>query len=168
MKVVATSNTTKIAQRYRNMARRLPGLVDGAIKSLVQSDAVPLFENTVKTWTNKPTLTPTPTPRGWAVKVDPAFPYGWVDQGTPPHIIRARNAPMLRFQGPYHAKTRVNVIASYKGGRGRVWVSKRQVQHPGIEARNFRDIIMRRVQTRMAAHVRAELNRASYGAGTGV
>lgn len=168
MKVVVTSNTTKIAARYHRMARNLPGIVDNAIKSLVESDAIPLFENTVRTWTHKPTFAPMQTQRGWAVKVDPVLPFAYVDQGTKPHIIEARHAPLLRFKVPYRAKTKVNVIASYKGARGNQWVSKRRVQHPGTEARNFRDIIMRRIQARMANHVRDELNRASYGAGMGL
>lgn len=168
MKIVVTSNTTKIAARYRRMARNMPGIVDRAIHDLVESDAIPLFENTTRTWNNIPTFEAVQTARGWAVAVDPVFPYGWVDQGTPAHQITAKNKPLLRFAGPYHAKTKVNVISSYQGGRGNVWVSKRTVQHPGIEARNFRDIIMRRVQSRAARAVRDALNQASYGAGQGI
>lgn len=168
MKIVVTSNTTKIAQRYRNMARNLPGIVDGAIHALVRDEALPLFGNTTTTWTHRPTFEAVPTPRGWAVKVDPAFPYGWVNQGTPAHPIEAKRALLLRFTGPYHAKTKVNIISSFAGGRGKVWVSKRRVQHPGIQARNFTDIIMKRIQARAANRVRAALNEASYGAGSGL
>jgi hypothetical protein len=168
MKVVVTSNVTQVSARYRGMARKMPNIVDRAMRDLVELEAVPLFQNTVRTWKHKPTFAPIETPRGWSVKVAPALPWGYVDQGTPPHVITARRAMLLRFTGPYHAKTKVNVIASYQGGRGRVWVSKRSVQHPGIEARNFRDIIMRRMQARAANKVREALNQASYGMGTGI
>jgi hypothetical protein len=168
VKLVITSNSTKIAKRYRNMARNMPGLVQNAIGELVQTEAVPLFGKTTATWTHKPTFEAVPTERGWAVKATPEYPYAWVNRGTKPHIIQARRATLLRFTGPYHAKTKVNVIWSYKGGRGKVWVSKRRVKHPGIQARNFTDIIMRRVQARAAGYVRDKLNEASYGAGTGL
>lgn len=168
MKVVVTSNSTKIAARYRRMARNMPGLVQRAVHDLVQGEAVPLFQNTTRTWTQQPTFEPTQTAMGWAVKVTPEYPYAWVNAGTRPHVIEAKHAILLRFTGPYHAKTKVNVIGSYKGGRGRVWVSKKRVNHPGTEARNFSDIIMRRIQTRAAGYVRDKLNEASYGAGLGL
>ena len=102
---------------------------------------------------------PLQTPRGWAVQVDPAFPYGWVDRGT-----RIRYATM---SGDWKSKTKPNVISSY-AGRGRVLFVSRKRPRPGIEARNFRDIIMRRMQARAAGAVRDALNQASYGAGQGL
>jgi hypothetical protein len=168
VKIIVTSNTAKMAQRYRNMARNMPGIVNQALHDLVAQEAIPQFKATTATWTHKPAFTPQPTERGWMVAVNPAQPYTWVDAGTKPHIIKAKNVPLLRFAGPYHAKTKPNVIAAYKGGRGNVWVSKRMVHHPGTEARNFRDIIMRRMQARAANKVRAALNEASYGAGFGL
>lgn len=168
MKVVITSNSTKIAQRYRNMARNMPGLVQQAVHDLVQTEAVLLYGETVATWTHKPTFEPVQTARGWAVKSDPKYPYAWVNAGTKPHIIEAHRAKLLRFTYPYRAKTKVNVISAYKGGRGNKWASKRRVNHPGVEARNFTDIIMKRIQKRAAEYVRDKLNQASYGAGQGL
>lgn len=168
MKTVITSNTTKIAARYRSMARKLPGVVDRAIYDLTVQEAVPYFEKTVTTWTRQPRFTAQKTARGYTVDVNPAKPYQYVNLGTRPHIIEARNVKLLRFTGPYHAKTKPGVIASYHGGRGNVWVSKRRVHHPGIEARNFTDIILRRVQARAADKVRDAIKQASYGAGVGL
>lgn len=168
MKVVVTSNTTKIAARYRRMARNMPGIVQQAVHDLVQREAVPLFQNTTRTWTNQPTFETTQTAMGWAVKVTPEYPYAWVNAGTRPHVIEAKHAMLLRFSGPYHAKTKVNVIGSFKGGRGNKWTSKKRVNHPGVEARNFSDIIMKRIQTRAAGAVRDALNQASYGVGQGI
>ncbi len=141
-----------------------------AVHDLVQTEAVPQFGKTVTTWTHKPTFTAQETPRGWGINVTPDFPWRWVDEGTRKgyKIPKTPRPYPLRWQGPYHAKTKINVIASYKGGRGRVWVSKWQVTHPGIEARNFRDIILKRIQTRAAGYVRDKLNQASYGAGQGL
>ncbi len=150
------------------MARNMPGLMHQAIHDLVQAEAIPQFGKTVATWDKRPTFEPTETSRGWAVKVNPVYPYAWVNEGTSPHIIEAKHALLLRFSGPYRAKTKVNVISSYKGGRGNKWTSKRRVKHPGNMPRNFSDIIMTRIQARAAGYVRDKLNQASYGAGQGL
>src|SRR5512142_3112017 len=97
MKVVVTSNSTKIAQRYRNMARHLPGLVDQAVHDLVQTEAVPLFGKTAATWEHTPTLEAVQSARGCGVKATPGYPYACVNGGTKPHIIEAKHAKLLRF-----------------------------------------------------------------------
>lgn len=168
MKTVITSNTSKVSARFRNMARNLPGVVNNAIRDLVVDEALPQFEKTVETWKERPRFSEVKTARGWGVSVDPVLPWSYVDRGTRAHIIEARNAPLLRFTVPSKAKTRPNVIASYIGSRGNQWVSKKRVHHPGIEARNFRDIILKRVQAKAANRIRDELKRTSYGAGMGL
>lgn len=150
------------------MARKLPGVVDRAVHDLVQQEAIPQFEKTVATWSRRPQFETDKTARGYTVKVNPELPYQFVNLGTRAHPIEARRAPLLRFTGPYHAKTKPNVISSYTGGRGRVWVAKKRVQHPGIEARNFSDIITRRVQARAKSKVIEALKKASYGEGVGL
>ena len=159
MKIVVTSNITKLAERYRRMARNLPGIVDRAMGDLVRDEAVPLFQNTTRTWVNRPSFEPVKTLRGWAVGIDPIYPWKYVDEGT-----RVRRAIMSR---DWKSKTKPNVITSY-AGRGRVVFISRKVNLPGIQARNFRDIIMRRIQARAARAVRDALNQASYGAGQGL
>lgn len=159
MKTVVTSNITKVAARYRRMARNLPGVVNRAMGDLVQREAVPLFEKTVRTWRSIPQFTATQTARGWAVGVDPVFPYGWINKGT-----RIRYATMSK---DWRSKTKVGVVSSF-AGRGRMLFVSRKRPRPGIQARNFSDIIMRRMQTRAASAVRDALNQASYGAGIGL
>lgn len=168
MKIVITSNITKVAARYRRMARALPGIVDRALRDLVEDEAIPLFGNTVRTWQKQPTFTPQQTARGWAVKVEPILPWAYVDRGTRPHVITARNAPMLVFRYPYRAATTPNMITARAARVGNNWARKLSVHHPGNEARNFTNIIMRRMQQRAANRVRAALNEASYGAGQGL
>lgn len=159
MKTVVTSNTTKIAARYRRMARNLPGLTQKAIGALMESEALPLFAKTTATWNQQPTFTPQPTARGWTMTVNPEFPYGWINKGT-----RIRYALMSK---DWKSKTKPNVIGSYRG-HGRVLVISRKRPRPGIVARNFSDIILRRMQARAAGYVRDYLNQASYGAGVGL
>lgn len=168
MKTQITSNITKVSARYRKMAKNLPGVIDRATRAIINDEALPLYQNTVRTWKHQPRFMARKVYHGYGIEVQPLQPFEWVNRGTKPHIIEARNAPLLRFTGPYHAKTKPNVIASYNGGRGRVWVSKRLVHHPGTEARNFTDIIMRRIQARAVARMRQALSEASYGAGMGI
>lgn len=65
--------------------------------------------------------------------------WGYVDEGTKPHRIVAKNAPLLKFQEGYQPKTLAKPARTVSGGgtaTGAV-VSKKAVQHPGSEARNF-------------------------------
>jgi hypothetical protein len=62
--------------------------------------------------------------------------YGYVVKGTRPHIIRAKNGRALAF-GPSSPKTRPGSLESSAGSRGATDTFRREVRHPGTEARNF-------------------------------
>ena len=65
--------------------------------------------------------------------------------GTKPHIIRAKNVPNLIFKvGGFQPKTKVKVFSSGPGASDGTFVSKKQVQHPGIEARDWTGEIVKR------------------------
>lgn len=67
----------------------------------------------------------------------------FVDQGTRPHPIEAKNAPRLIFQTGYVSKTLAKPARTVAGGgkaTGPVVVAKK-VQHPGTEAREFSQTI---------------------------
>jgi hypothetical protein len=88
--------------------------------------------------------------------------YGYVNDGTRPHIIRPRRARALRFRTPYRAKTRVGKISSRRGGYGDTVVYTRIVQHPGTKARGFakaiqqkwRELLPRTMQRAIDSEVR--------------
>lgn len=63
--------------------------------------------------------------------------YGYVAKGTRPHIIRAKNAKYLAFGSVYAPKTIVNSLESRSGGPGPADTFRKEVHHPGTEARNF-------------------------------
>ena len=168
MKTQITSNIGKTSARYHRMAKNLPGVIDKATKAIIEDEALPLFEKTVSTWQKQPRFVTRKLARGYGVEVQPLLPFEYVNRGTRPHIIEARNVAMLRFTVPSRAKTRPGIISSYAGSKGNQLVFKRRVHHPGTEARNFTDIIMRRVQARAANRMRQALNEASYGAGVGI
>lgn len=165
-KLVITSNSSKVSARYQRLIRRVPGVLSTTIEQL-GAEAIPLFNATTATWKNKPQFVAEPTARGITVVTDDPI-FHFVDAGTRPHPIEAKNVPYLVFAGPYHAKTKVNVISSFNGGRGKVWSSKKRVKHPGTEARNFSDIIFKRIQARAANVLRKNLDEAIAGSGTGL
>lgn len=63
--------------------------------------------------------------------------YGYVDQGTRPHVIRPKKAKALRFQSGYKAKTTPGIIGSSAGGPFGDVVFSKAVNHPGNAPRNF-------------------------------
>lgn len=73
-------------------------------------------------------------PKGRNVKI-----FGYVDKGTKgPYIITAKNAPRLKFQTGYSARTAPT--AKYNQGTGKSfgsWASPKTVIHPGIKPRKF-------------------------------
>lgn len=72
--------------------------------------------------------------------------YGYVDDGTRPHIIRPRRSRYLSFRVGGRSKTRPNVINSSSGSQGQDWRRAYFVLHPGSGARNFTRIIAKRRQ----------------------
>jgi len=82
-----------------------------------------------------------------AVTVFPTGPaaeiYGYVDRGTKPHIIAAKNAPFLSFRTGYSPKTLANPARTVSGGgtSSGPRVYAKVVHHPGSEAREFSKVI---------------------------
>ena len=63
--------------------------------------------------------------------------YGYVSGGTRPHIIRAKNKKYLNFPSASGPKTSPGSLDAGAGSRGPRDTFRKQVQHPGTEARNF-------------------------------
>ena len=80
----------------------------------------------------------------------------WLNLGTKPHKIRARNAPALSFvtggPGSYKAKTTPGGSSLKFGGPGVVSGGERvyaqEVDHPGNEPRDFDGYIQHKVETK--------------------
>lgn len=86
--------------------------------------------------------------------------YGYVDEGTRPHMIRPRKARRLKFATGYRAKTSPGVIGSRGGGASGPIAYARAVRHPGSAARNFTAIIRERSQVNILRLVELSLRRA--------
>lgn len=107
------------------------------------------LESTVRTWRHKPTFTVEVIRLRNSVVIvagtdDPI--YGYVDQGTRPHIIRPRRSRYLRFQVGGRPKTRAGVIGSQAGSAGDSWRTEFFVLHPGTAKRDFTGKIAERRQ----------------------
>lgn len=130
----------------RRVQRELKGALDHTA-NIIRDD----FGKTVRTWRNKPSFSkrgPRKVAQGFAVEVFTNHEvYGYVTRGTRAHLIRPRSAGgFLRFRTGFRPKTRVRVIGSRGGGAFGGFVSAKQVQHPGTQARDFDKEIARRRQ----------------------
>lgn len=65
----------------------------------------------------------------------------WVDKGTRPHVIRAKRAKYLRFQTGYNPRTSYRATTGGTGKATGDWRQKKEVRHPGTEAREFTEVI---------------------------
>lgn len=98
----------------------------------------------VGSWNNKPVFAYRITVNGQEVRLtvyprgDARQRYLWIDRGTKPYTIRPKNGAYMRFQTGYSPRTgtggKYNVGT---GGRFGGWVSAKQINHPGIAARQF-------------------------------
>ena len=109
------------------------------------------FEKTTSTWQHQPTFDVMRQRGGGygvrftelTVGTDDEI-YGYVDQGTRRHLIRARNARTLAFAAGGTPKTRPNRLLAQAGAKGSTMVFRKQVMHPGTKARNFSKMIQRK------------------------
>jgi hypothetical protein len=88
----------------------------------------------------------------------------YVDKGTKgPYLIPKVVIPgkVLRFQPGYSARTAP--VALYNRGTGQHfgnWVSKQQVQHPGIKKREFLKTFMEKLIPSLQVRVQMQINQA--------
>jgi len=127
------------------------------------------FTRTTETWEHKPDFeqsvslkAPGPTLTVWT---DNEI-YGYVNDGTRPHIIRRKNAPMLAFKTGFYPKTFPGVIGSVKGGSFAPWAFAKEVNHPGTEPRKFDKTIKDKWQpiffTRMTAAIKQAVKASGH------
>lgn len=98
------------------------------------------FGVTTQTWKHRPEFT-IESEEGRRVVATDDEVFGWIDEGTDPHIIVAHNAPVLTFGVGGSPKTAPRVIGSRAGTKGGGIVRAKQVHHPGTAPRLFTDTI---------------------------
>lgn len=126
------------------------------------------FEATTRTWSKKPSFQRLVSvgPASIDVLVGTDDPiYGYVDEGTRPHVIVPVHAKRLIFQAGYKAKTTPGVIGSQGGGPFGKQVAALIVRHPGTEARNFSKTIQKKWQPKFKKLMEAALRQAVAASG---
>lgn len=81
---------------------------------------------------------------GPAGSTEGAQKWVWLDKGTKPHTIQAKNVPNLAFRVNFKPKTKVKTFSSSAGSIAPPWVNTPKVNHPGIEARDWTGEIAKR------------------------
>lgn len=138
-------------------------------------DLIVDFKKTTSTWSHKPDFRILESSgriggRFTSIEVgtdDPIFIY--VDLGTKPHVIRAKQGRVLAFKTGFIAKTRPNRLLAQSGRAGAgPTVYARQVKHPGNKARNFSKMIQTKHQKRntLAKYLQAEFDKLAASAGS--
>lgn len=114
------------------------------------------FEKTTATWKGeKPTFTfaigltgqDAIVLIGPAGSTEGAQKWVWLNDGTKKdYPIVAKNAPFLVFRDGrgFRPKTKVKTFSSGAGANNGPWIRKKQVTHPGIEARDWTGEIAKR------------------------
>lgn len=111
------------------------------------------LDRSAHNWKHKPTFAIHSSPVQRIIATDDEI-YGFVNDGTRPHMILPRRARRLRFLTPYVAKTTPGVIGRFGGGHGNKVVFARAVRHPGFQARKFTKVAAREAQKRLALELR--------------
>lgn len=118
--------------------KQIMGVIKGATVETARGMRTD-FQKTTRTWKNKPVFVIQITVDGDAqatVYTDNLI-YQFVSGGTRPHMIRPKNAKVLRFGVPFLSKTKVRWLSSRNGKRGNTMIYSKGVMHPGTEPRDF-------------------------------
>ena len=132
------------------------------------------FEKTVKAWSRKPKFEK-------IVSVDPDVEvlvgtdnkvYGYVNDGTRPHLIFPKKAKALSFRwggkGSYRPKTKPRFIGSVPGGPTGPKVVRPYVQHPGTKAREFDKTIEKKWRSAFKRRMEKAMRSAAKASGHGI
>jgi len=132
------------SNKLRAYARALPQQFNAALDEIGKGAAQDL-KAYVSAWKHKPTFEVVRTPQTVSVKATGpnAKIFGYVDEGTRPHLIAPkRKRGVLTFKTGYQPKTRPN-NSKFKGSGKATggFRSAKVVHHPGSKARHISRII---------------------------
>lgn len=127
------------------LARAVANGLDAA-----QAGALEDFRVTTQTWDHQPEFVKQSPDAGTRVVGTDDTIYGFVNDGTRPHVIVGKPGKGLAFgAGGFRAKTRVGAIRSNKGSKGSPTIVRPKVNHPGTEARKFDEAIAEKWQKQL-------------------
>lgn len=109
------------------------------------------FEKTTATWSRRPEFTiEAPSEFSRTIATDSEI-YGYVNDGTRPHIIPVSGTAVI-FPGGL-PKTAPRIIGSGTGSPGKRTFTTKPIHHPGTEAREFDDVIAEQMEPKLATEI---------------
>ena len=126
------------------------------------------FEKTTATWSTKVQFNVVYRVKGGGPEVfvfTDSEIYGYVNDGTRPHLIFPVRAKALAFASGYTAKTSPGVIGSGAGGPSGSTVVRPYVEHPGTEARKFDQVIGEQWESKFKRRMEDAMRRAARATG---
>lgn len=156
------SNVSKVAGEFELFGRDLDNAMEAAGKQIGRY-ILGYYHAVTMTWNHKPKFDMEMETADGLVSVavgtdDDIFRY--VDEGTRPHIIRAKPGGILAFQSGYNAKTQPGSLTSKAGGAFGPFVFAQEVRHPGTRARGFTAEITRRTERTAPQMIEREIDKA--------
>lgn len=115
------------------------------------------FKVTTQTWKHQPDFKTEEKPSEVTVSTDDSI-YGYVDEGTKPHIITPKRGKRLVFLGGSKPKTTPRSISSGPGSPGTTKAVAKVVKHPGTQARAFAETIAEKWRRRQAEIMQRAIN----------
>lgn len=115
------------------------------------------FEKTTATWNKKPDFAiESPSEFRRLVGTDDEI-YGYVNDGTRPHLIVPHGRRMVLFPGG-QPKTAPRVISSGTGSPGQKVFTTGPVHHPGTEPREFDEAIAEELESTFAEQIQRAID----------
>lgn len=111
------------------------------------------------TWKHKPKFVVT-NRLGFRTIATASKIFGYVDEGTRPHIIRPRKAKRLRFNAMFKAKSVPNRFVARQGASAPPVVFAMEVHHPGTKARGFTKLVANRSKKRVGRRFQSAITKA--------
>jgi hypothetical protein len=162
---------TPILPRPLNVSGIQQALIDGMrdVGQRIREE----FEDTTKTWNHQPAWDPAfPIPRVGIDEISVTTEtedqvYGWLDQGTKKNypIPTVPGVKSLAFPSQFIAKTSPGIIGSGVGFSGGDTVIRKQVIHPGVEARKFDETIAKNNKSNFKITMDQAMRIAAKGSG---
>lgn len=141
---------------------RLQSVIDEAARNEAKL-AKREFEQSVKTWKNRPRFQVKRRRDGGYDVFTDSLIYKFVSRGTRPHAIRPVRAKALAFPSGYSPKTSPNSLGAKPGGGFGQTRFAKAVQHPGTAPRKFEEKVQanseRRLQKAVNQAVSKEMRR---------
>lgn len=146
------------------------------MREMGESGAIKDLEATTRTWSGakpswKQTVSSSPGQIVLRIEAtgsaDGIQKWLWLDKGTKPHVIRAKNGGTLAFPGGYQSKTRPGVFPSGSGGAFGDNVYAREVHHPGTDPRGWTEMLVEKYRPKFWDLMRKAMARAAKASGHG-